>query len=376
MDYEDHHQHVFDDDDDDEEMQQLKAMAREQFLRRKQGGFGVTAAEDHHMNNYDDEDEYGDEEEEDEDDDNEEDDEEIDEEAAARMMMMMDEQEKLFLQQQMALEHQYIKAATAAAGGMFPMGVSSAGALPSHMNNMIGGIGDDIIGEEGGNLMGAEEDLILAGGSGAVGQHQLYEKDMKPIELKSWLQWYLALEDHEFLVEVEREFLKDKFNFINLRETIGTPAPMPKKRFKEALKLILSTKVPSEEELQNQKFLELNQDAFDLYGRIHRRFIETPVGLAKIYQKFLKGVYGTCPRVHCDRQRLLPMGMYDKPKVSRVKVYCPRCEESYVPNRLSSHYGKASTFNLDGSIFGVSFPQIFIKHFSAAVVVPPKIHYY
>ncbi len=91
------------------------------------------------------------------------------------------------------------------------------------------GIGDDII-EEGGNLMGADDDLILAGGSGG-GQPQ-FDKELKPIDIKNWLQWYLALEDHEFLVEAEREFLKDKFNFINLRETIGSPAPMPKKRFK------------------------------------------------------------------------------------------------------------------------------------------------
>jgi len=28
-----------------------------------------------------------------------------------------------------------------------------------------------------------------------------------PFELKNWMQWYLALEDHEFLVEVERSFI-------------------------------------------------------------------------------------------------------------------------------------------------------------------------
>jgi hypothetical protein len=44
---------------------------------------------------------------------------------------------------------------------------------------------------------------------------------------------------------------------------------MNKKRFKQSLKLILSSKVPSEEDLKNPAFLELNQDAFDVYGRIH-----------------------------------------------------------------------------------------------------------
>jgi casein kinase II subunit beta len=65
------------------------------------------------------------------------------------------------------------------------------------------------------------------------------------------MQWYLALEDHEFLVDVERNFIKDKFNLINLRETCGSTSLMDKKRFKESLKLILSNKVPNEEDLQN-----------------------------------------------------------------------------------------------------------------------------
>jgi casein kinase II subunit beta len=68
----------------------------------------------------------------------------------------------------------------------------------------------------------------------------------------------LALEDHDFLVEVERDFITDKFNLINLREMCGNPPPMSKSRFKDSLKLILSSKVPNEEDLQNAQFLELN----------------------------------------------------------------------------------------------------------------------
>lgn len=78
------------------------------------------------------------------------------------------------------------------------------------------------------------------------------------IELKNWIQWHLALEDYEFLVEVEREYILDEFNLIKLRDSCGTPPPMNKKRFKQSLKLILSSKVPSEEDLKNPAFLELN----------------------------------------------------------------------------------------------------------------------
>ena len=57
-----------------------------------------------------------------------------------------------------------------------------------------------------------------------------------------WIQWYSSLEDHEFLVEVDADYVKDKFNLIGIRETItGTT----KEKFNESLKLILSKKVPT-----------------------------------------------------------------------------------------------------------------------------------
>lgn len=67
-----------------------------------------------------------------------------------------------------------------------------------------------------------------------------------------WIQWFLSLEDHEFLLEIDKEFIEDKMNLIGIRESFS------KERYKECLKLILSSKVPMEEDLQNQKFLELN----------------------------------------------------------------------------------------------------------------------
>ncbi len=68
------------------------------------------------------------------------------------------------------------------------------------------------------------------------------------------------------------------------------------------------------------------------------------------------------------------MAMTDKPRTSRVKVYCPRCEESYMPNRHVS--SRSGNINLDGSFFGTSLPHIFLKQYPTAVVVPPKVHYY
>ena len=63
--------------------------------------------------------------------------------------------------------------------------------------------------------------MILAGAD-----HSGDEKDAEGkegvLEIKCWLQWYLALEDHDFFVEIEREYIMDQFNLIKLRESCGS----------------------------------------------------------------------------------------------------------------------------------------------------------
>ena len=61
-----------------------------------------------------------------------------------------------------------------------------------------------------------------------------------------WIQWYLNLEDHEFFVEVDKEFIEDKMNLISIRDHFSS-----KDRYRECLRLLLSNKVPNEEELGN-----------------------------------------------------------------------------------------------------------------------------
>ena len=49
-----------------------------------------------------------------------------------------------------------------------------------------------------------------------------------------------------------------------------------------------------------------------------------------------------------------------------MKVFCPKCEEVYIP--------KFKSINVDGAYFGTSVPHVFIKTFKNAIVLPPKIH--
>jgi casein kinase II subunit beta len=66
--------------------------------------------------------------------------------------------------------------------------------------------------------------------------------------------------------------------------------------------------------------MESVSQAKELYGLIHNRFITTSKGLALIREKYLNGVYGHCPRILCDKQILLPVGLSEDLKYSRVKV--------------------------------------------------------
>jgi casein kinase II subunit beta len=55
-------------------------------------------------------------------------------------------------------------------------------------------------------------------------------------------------------------------------------------------------------------------------------------------------------------------------KTSRFKVFCPRCEEVYLP--------KFRNINIDGAYFGTSFPHAFLQHYPEAVILPPKVYFY
>lgn len=116
---------------------------------------------------------------------------------------------------------------------------------------------------------------------------------------------------------------------------------------------------PNEEDLQDGDFLDVYRDAQDLYGLIHARFVTTPRGLDLMKTHFLQGVFGHCPRVLCDRQHVLPIGTSEELRVSRVKTYCPRCDQLYAT--------KSKYSDVDGAYFGTSFPHIFTLTFNKLV---------
>ena len=97
----------------------------------------------------------------------------------------------------------------------------------------------------------------------------------------------------------------------------------------------------------------------DLYGLIHQRYILTKKGLLKMRVKYHYSMFGICPRLLCDKQEVVPIGMDEELSISRVKVYCPKCEDVYLP--------RMKFVDIDGAYFGKSLPIIFFQTFPELV---------
>lgn len=162
-----------------------------------------------------------------------------------------------------------------------------------------------------------------------------------------WIQWYCSLEGHEFLAEVTKEFILDFSNLFDLKPKV--------ENYKHALSQVVTGRAPNERDLQDEEYLGIYQSATDLYGLIHSRFIQTPPGLAIMREKYLSGKFGSCSRVLCERHNVIPIGMANELRTSRVKVFCPRCQDVYYP--------KDRNGEMDGAYFGSSFPHILLQSY-------------
>lgn len=117
--------------------------------------------------------------------------------------------------------------------------------------------------------------------------------------------------------------------------------------------------------LPNPRFLDpcccdvIGQDLAEsaaeiLYGLVHSRFIITNRGLELMAEKF-RQCFGTCPRVGCNRQRLIPIGQSDQPQQFSVRLYCGKCNDIFSPEPKSS--------SLDGAYFGTTFAHMFFMQY-------------
>ena len=119
---------------------------------------------------------------------------------------------------------------------------------------------------------------------------------------------------NELFCEVEVEFAQDSFNLTGLQNLIPY--------FDYALDMILD--VEPTEQLSDDQQEMIENDAENLFGLIHSRFILTTRGLQAMLEKYRLFHFGRCPRIYCRGQACLPIGISDVPNEEAVKLYCPK----------------------------------------------------
>lgn len=95
-------------------------------------------------------------------------------------------------------------------------------------------------------------------------------------------------------------------------------------------------------------------DAVTLYKLIHQRFIFSKPGLQEMTELFESKHFGTCPRLLCRGQALLPLGPSALPGQATCKVYCLNCQDLYTP-------ASKSHASSDGVSFGPYFAHFLIR---------------
>lgn len=169
---------------------------------------------------------------------------------------------------------------------------------------------------------------------------------------RTWITLHCARKGNDFYCRVPDEFVEDNFNLTGLNEVVPNyehaVAHLLGRKFRQTSHERMTRAVPSLDTIE--------RSAERLYGLVHARYAMTADGIATVRAKYLKRAYGGCPRVFCNGAHVLPIGLTDKTDEATVKVFCPRCNDVYVPRSTRDH-------QLDGAFFGTGLPHmLFMVH--------------
>ncbi|KAF5322920.1 hypothetical protein D9619_000884 [Psilocybe cf. subviscida] len=176
-----------------------------------------------------------------------------------------------------------------------------------------------------------------------------------PTSTLTWISWFCSLPGHEYFCEVTEDFIEDDFNLTGL----NTMVPF----WKEAMEMVLDVEPEDEDASKIPDVSIIESSAEMLYGLVHQRYILTRVGLQAMAEKYESGVFGVCPRVYCGSCNVVPCGRVDLPQHDTVKLFCPNCNDIFVP--------PSSRFQgVDGAYFGTTFPHLFFQTYRELAPAP------
>ncbi|EAY01413.1 Casein kinase II regulatory subunit family protein [Trichomonas vaginalis G3] len=163
-----------------------------------------------------------------------------------------------------------------------------------------------------------------------------------------WIDNYLSSFKSKWLLRVPDEYILEDFNLYGLSEKIP--------QYVEALEIIRDLKQVPPEELYFEDPSKPTLDALiqNLYFLIHQRYVQSEEGLKQVFQNYMQGVYGVCPRTECRGQYVVPCGISDQLGISECCIYCPRCKDIF-------HSYNTEISNIDGASFGTSFGPFFFR---------------
>eukprot|EP00611_Tribonema_gayanum_P031989 TRINITY_DN9396_c0_g1_i1.p1 TRINITY_DN9396_c0_g1~~TRINITY_DN9396_c0_g1_i1.p1 ORF type:complete len:318 (-),score=64.97 TRINITY_DN9396_c0_g1_i1:233-1186(-) len=220
--------------------------------------------------------------------------------------------------------------------------------------NTFGGGGAVAAG--GGDVQAESDDRVGSIDADEESSSELSASD----EDSTWISWFVSLRGNEFFCEVDEEYIQDDFNLTGL----STLVPY----YDYALDMILDVEVPTEQSLTEEQQEVVESAAEMLYGLIHARFILTTRGMQGMLSKYQTGAFGRCPRIYCQGQNVLPVGLSDVPRSCTVAVYCPRCQDIFHPKSTRQA-------NVDGAYFGTTFPHLFLLTHPDVIPARPSQSY-
>lgn len=176
----------------------------------------------------------------------------------------------------------------------------------------------------------------------------------------SWITWFCSLRGNEFFCEVDEDYIQDDFNLTGLSSLVPY--------YEYALDMVLDVEMPMEDSLTEEQQEIVESAAEMLYGLIHARYIVTNRGMHAMYEKYRSASFGRCPRVFCQGQPVLPVGLSDLPRNYTVNVFCPRCHGLFFPKSTRQA-------NIDGAYFGTTFPHLYLMTHPDMIPMRPSQTY-